>query len=178
MLDQVLLEPRSHKLTPKMLKAVTWNDSNRHTIFLPKISLEVRQHFLCQEKTSMCSSQNTLYFFVTTSPAKQMVLTVWLWWTHLLSGKKSRKLRISSPATCDVLSRQPIQFSLLSQKNFLKAVIQYFIRFAVCQSFPFKVTLNLMFYFLLAIQTCQKKCAKFTYIIIQDLPSKDEIFQE
>lgn len=28
-------------------------------------------------------------------------------------------MRISSPATCDALSRQPIQFTLLSQESFL-----------------------------------------------------------
>lgn len=81
------------------------------------------------------------------------------------TGKNSRKLRISSPATCNVLSRQPNQFALLSQKSFLKAVIQYFILSAVCQHFLFKVTLNLIFYFLSAIQTCEKKCAKSTYKI-------------
>lgn len=68
-------------------------------------------------------------FYLNTRLAKQVVLTVILMDTHLLE-KKSRKLRISSAATCDVLPRQPTQFALLSKKSFLKAVIQYFIHSA------------------------------------------------
>lgn len=46
---------------PQMLKA-TVCDSTRHAIFVPKICSEVNK-FLCQEKTSICLSQNPLFFF-------------------------------------------------------------------------------------------------------------------
>lgn len=127
----------------------------------------------------LISESSHIFFFIaeykprqTSSADRVPLMNTFTGW------KKLRKLRISSPATCDVLSRQPIQFALLSQKSFLKAVIQYFIRFALCQIFLFKVPLNLTFYFLSAIQTRQKKYAKSTYKMIKDLSSKPDIHQE
>ena len=45
---------------PQILKATVY-DSTRHAMFVPKICSEVNK-FLCQEKTSMCLSQNPHFF--------------------------------------------------------------------------------------------------------------------
>ena len=106
-------------------KGYLWEGENRHVLIIESLFFFFKPEY----KTSQASGADCVTLMDT------------------FTGKKSRKLRISSPATCDALPRQPTQFALLSQKSFLKAVIQHFIHSAWCQSFLFKVTLNLILIF-------------------------------
>lgn len=92
MSDQDLLELRSGTLTPKCSRQwVVHSDSNRHMMFLPhNSSEEERQQFSLprEDKHVLISESFVFFYFLNTNPAKQVVRSVWHWWTHLLAGKK------------------------------------------------------------------------------------------
>lgn len=114
-------------LAPKCFWAMVHvNIKSRYTMFLPTVSLfRIRERLFYQEKNQhVLISVSAFFFFfcMNTNAANEVLLSMWLWMTHFLAGKESGKLTISSLATCDVLSRQAIQFTLLSQNSFLEAV--------------------------------------------------------
>lgn len=113
-------------LAPKCFWAMVHvNIKSRYTMFLPTVSLfRIRERLFYQEKNQhvLISVSAFFFFCMNTNAANEVLLSMWLWMTHFLAGKESGKLTISSLATCDVLSRQAIQFTLLSQNSFLEAV--------------------------------------------------------
>lgn len=158
MSDQDLLEPRSRTLTSEMLKALVHSGSNWYTRFLPKILSEEIRAVPFAKRRQGCAYFRILYifflfFFLNTCPAEQAVLNVWFWRTHLL--EKSQR-SWESPHLPPVMCFQGSRFNLLyfPKRASWKQLSSISFVFAVCQSFLFKISLKLIFYFLSFIHTC------------------------
>lgn len=159
MSDQDLLEPRPGPL-PQMLKAVVHSGSNWHTRFLPKISSEeIRAVSFAKRRQDVFISESftfsffLLFFFWThTQPSKQCWMCDFdghIYWKKVKEAENllTCHLRCAFKAVNSICSIFPKRASW-------KQLFSISFVFAICQSFLFKITLNLIFYFLSFIQTC------------------------